>query len=81
MSVEDERLYVVRYNAYSSNNARSKYVNTTELSCIVNDLKPNTQYEFSVKLIKVFLIINHIIMYIKVTLIIRANLKVRGVYL
>lgn len=50
--MEDERLYLIRYNAYSLN-PRYKYVNTTELSCIINDLKPNTQYEFTVKLIKV----------------------------
>lgn len=53
MNVEDQRLYVVRYNVFSPNNARYKYVNTTELSCIINDLKPNTQYEFAVQLIKV----------------------------
>ncbi|CAH1731329.1 unnamed protein product [Aphis gossypii] len=52
-NVEDVRLYLVRYKpSYSPNNARYKYVNTTELSCIINDLKPNTQYEFTVKLIK-----------------------------
>lgn len=53
INVEDERLYVVRYNVNSPNNARYKYVNTSDLSCIINDLKPNTQYEFTVKLIKV----------------------------
>lgn len=53
LNMEDERLYIVRYNVYSLNNPRYKYVNTTELSCIINDLKPNTQYEFTVKLIKV----------------------------
>lgn len=53
LNVEDERLYLIRYNAYSPNNIRYKYFNTTELSCIINDLKPNTQYEFTVKLIKV----------------------------
>lgn len=53
LNVEDDRLYLIRYNAYSTNNVRYKYVNTTELSCIINDLKPNTQYEFTVKLIKV----------------------------
>ncbi|XP_025405538.1 neogenin isoform X3 [Sipha flava] len=52
LNIEEERLYVVRYNAYSPNNARYKYINTTELVCIIDDLKPNTQYEFTVKLIK-----------------------------
>ncbi|VVC27257.1 Hypothetical protein CINCED_3A012217 [Cinara cedri] len=52
MNVEDERLYLVRYNAYSPNNIKYKYVNTTDLSCIINELKPNTQYEFTVKIIK-----------------------------
>ncbi|KAF0761702.1 neogenin isoform X1 [Aphis craccivora] len=52
-NADDVRLYLVRYKpSYSPNNARYKYVNTTELSCIINDLKPNTQYEFTVKLIK-----------------------------
>lgn len=55
LNIEDESLYVVRYNAYSPNSVRYKYVNTTEQSCIINDLKPNTQYEFTVKLIKVIL--------------------------
>lgn len=53
INVADERLYIVRYNVYLSNNDRYKYLNTTELSCIVNDLKPNTQYEFTVKMVKV----------------------------
>ncbi|XP_050425598.1 neogenin isoform X2 [Adelges cooleyi] len=49
---DEKRLYVVRYNVYAPSNVRYKTVNTTELSCIINDLKPNTQYEFTVKLIK-----------------------------
>ncbi|XP_025206226.1 neogenin isoform X3 [Melanaphis sacchari] len=52
-NVDDVHLYLVRYkSSYSPNNSRYKYVNTTELSCIINDLKPNTQYEFTVKSIK-----------------------------
>ncbi|XP_060844411.1 neogenin isoform X2 [Rhopalosiphum padi] len=50
---EEMRSYLIRYkSSYSPNNARYKYVNTSELSCIINDLKPNTQYEFTVKSIK-----------------------------
>uniref|UniRef100_A0A2S2PN96 Neogenin n=1 Tax=Schizaphis graminum TaxID=13262 RepID=A0A2S2PN96_SCHGA len=50
---EEMRSYLVRYkSSYSPSNARYKYVNTSELSCIINDLKPNTQYEFTVKSIK-----------------------------
>lgn len=52
-NVNDERLYIVRYNAYAPGNEKYKYTNTTDLSCIVNDLKPNTLYEFTVKLVKV----------------------------
>ncbi|XP_050527006.1 neogenin isoform X2 [Daktulosphaira vitifoliae] len=51
-NVNDERLYIIRYNAYAPGNEKYKYSNTTDLSCIINDLKPNTQYEFTVKLVK-----------------------------
>lgn len=44
------RQYVVRYNAADS--SRYKYFNTTDFSCMIDDLKPNTQYEFAVKVTK-----------------------------
>lgn len=44
------RQYVVRYNPVDS--TRYKFHNTSELSCSIEDLKPNTQYEFAVKVTK-----------------------------
>ncbi|XP_020283453.1 neogenin isoform X2 [Pseudomyrmex gracilis] len=51
--VTDNRYYVVRYTSYHhSSSPRYKYYNATDLNCMINDLKPNTQYEFTVKLVK-----------------------------
>lgn len=44
------RQYVVRYNTVDS--TRYKYYNTTDLNCMIDDLKANTQYEFAVKVTK-----------------------------
>lgn len=48
--VLDNRHYVVRYNSVGSN--RFKYFNTTDLNCMIGDLRPNVQYEFAVKVVK-----------------------------
>ncbi|XP_012139642.1 neogenin protein frazzled isoform X2 [Megachile rotundata] len=51
--VTDNRYYVVRYTSHHhSSNPRYKYHNATDLNCMINDLKPNTLYEFAVKLVK-----------------------------
>lgn len=55
--VNDNRYYVVRYlptEALSLGQKRSqvKHVNTTELNTILDDLRPGTQYEFSVKVVR-----------------------------
>ncbi|XP_054161956.1 neogenin-like [Oppia nitens] len=51
--VTDNRRYLVRYtNNIHSNNPKYKYYNTTDLNCMIDDLKPNTQYEFAVKVAK-----------------------------
>ena len=51
--VTDGRYYVVRYTLYHpSINPRYKYFNATDLNCMIDDLKPNTQYEFTVKVVK-----------------------------
>lgn len=51
--VTDNRYYVVRYTSHHhSSNPRYKYHNATDLNCMINDLKPNTMYEFAVKLVK-----------------------------
>ena len=52
--VSDSRYYVVRYtSSHTSSNPRYRYVNSTVLNCMLDDLKPNTQFEFAVKVIKV----------------------------
>ncbi|XP_067629929.1 neogenin isoform X6 [Eurosta solidaginis] len=48
--VTDNRHYTVRYGISSS--SRYRYHNTTDLNCMINDLRPNTQYEFAVKVVK-----------------------------
>lgn len=44
------RIYTVRYNIVDS--TRYRFYNTTELSCMIDDLRPNTQYEFAVRAVK-----------------------------
>ncbi|CAB3375598.1 Hypothetical predicted protein [Cloeon dipterum] len=51
--VFDGRHYVVRYTSlHHAPNPRYKYVNTSQLNVIIGDLKPNTEYEFTVKVVK-----------------------------
>ncbi|XP_054015802.1 neogenin isoform X5 [Hylaeus anthracinus] len=50
--VTDDRYYVVRYTHHHSSSPRYKYHNATDLNCMIHDLKPNTLYEFAVKLVK-----------------------------
>jgi neogenin len=51
-AIADERYYLVRYNvADTYNNPKYKYKNATERSVIVSDLRPNTLYDFAVKLV------------------------------
>ncbi|XP_076293130.1 neogenin protein frazzled isoform X4 [Lasioglossum baleicum] len=50
--VTDNRYYVVRYMNHHSSTPRYKYHNATDLNCMIHDLKPNTVYEFTVKLVK-----------------------------
>ena len=50
----DSRYYVVRYTlTHASSNPRYRYMNSTVLNCMLDDLKPNTQFEFAVKVVKV----------------------------
>lgn len=44
------RFYTVRYNIVDA--TRYKYFNTTDMNCMIDDLRPNTQYEFAVKAVK-----------------------------
>lgn len=49
----DNRHYKVRYTSnLHSSNPKYRYLNSTKFNYIIDDLKPNTQYEFAVKLIK-----------------------------
>lgn len=48
--VTDNRHYVVRYS--STGSTKFKFHNTTDLNCMVTDLRPNTKYEFAVKVVK-----------------------------
>ncbi|XP_076055481.1 neogenin protein frazzled isoform X2 [Oratosquilla oratoria] len=53
--VSDDRYYTVRYTTYaqaSSSTPRYKYQNSTEVTSLIDNLKPNTVYEFAVKVIK-----------------------------
>lgn len=45
--VGDSRHYVVKYAAL--NGPKYRVYNSTELNCMITDLRPNTQYEFTVK--------------------------------
>ncbi len=48
--VNDNRYYSVRYNPKMSR--KKKTVNSTDLNAHIDDLKPNTEYEFAVRVIK-----------------------------
>ncbi|KAG5888723.1 hypothetical protein JTB14_023799 [Gonioctena quinquepunctata] len=48
--VKDNRYYMVKYT--DEKQRRTKYLNVTDLNVMVDDLKPNTLYDFSVKLVK-----------------------------
>lgn len=48
--VTDNRFYTVRYSTTGS--LRYRYHNATNLNCMINELKSNTQYEFEVKVVK-----------------------------
>ncbi|CAH0551604.1 unnamed protein product [Brassicogethes aeneus] len=49
-SVRDNRVYVIKYTVEKS--SKNRFENTSDLNYMINDLKPNTNYEFSVKLVK-----------------------------
>ncbi|XP_076366090.1 neogenin-like isoform X4 [Tachypleus tridentatus] len=50
--ITDSRFYTVRYVPYPySGHVRYRLYNSTDLNCMIDNLKPNTQYEFSVKVV------------------------------
>ena len=48
--INDNRYYTIAYNPKTSH--KRKYINSTDLNAHIEDLKPDTEYEFSVKVIK-----------------------------
>lgn len=48
--VVDNRHYTVRYNVAGT--SRYKFFNTTDLNCMIAELRPNSQYEFAVRVVK-----------------------------
>nr|XP_045611215.1 neogenin-like isoform X3 [Procambarus clarkii] len=53
--ISDTRYYTVRYTTYSSassSSPRYRYVNATDVTCLIDNLKPSTMYEFAVKTTK-----------------------------
>ncbi|XP_043474504.1 neogenin isoform X2 [Leptopilina heterotoma] len=51
--VTDNRHYSVRFTIFHhSITPKYKYYDSTDLNCMIHDLKPFTQYEFAVKLVK-----------------------------
>jgi neogenin len=55
--VTDNRIYTVRYQPHNSGSGaassrKPKYVNSTNLNLHIEDLKPDTEYEFAVKIVK-----------------------------
>jgi len=51
--VNDNRLYTVKYQlSGSAAGRRHKMVNTSKFSIDIDDLRPDTEYEFSVKIVK-----------------------------
>lgn len=49
--IPDDRVYLVRYNVADMSNTKYKYKNATERNVIISDLKPNTLYDFAVRLV------------------------------
>ena len=49
-SIVDDRVYTVRYKVADMTNAKYMYKNSTERNVIINDLHPNTLYDFAVRL-------------------------------
>ncbi|XP_066989583.1 neogenin isoform X3 [Macrobrachium rosenbergii] len=53
--ISDTRYYTVRYTTFalaSSSSPRYKYINASDVTALIDNLKPSTVYEFAVKTIK-----------------------------
>lgn len=51
-TVTDSRYYTVKYTNNLGQTQKFKYINSTDLNVVIDDLKPNTMYEFAVKVTK-----------------------------
>lgn len=49
-TIPDDRFYTIRYNVADVSLEKHQYLNSNERSVIVSNLKPNTLYDFSIKL-------------------------------
>ncbi|KAM3720689.1 Netrin receptor [Dirofilaria immitis] len=49
MVIPYSRQYTVRYSSSVENGGQRRYINTSELEVVVEGLRPNTQYEFAVR--------------------------------
>ncbi|XP_059093555.1 neogenin-like isoform X2 [Tigriopus californicus] len=53
--IPDHRYYIVRYTSVktlSTNKPRHEYRNSTDLNVMIDNLRPSTEYEFTVKVVK-----------------------------
>lgn len=52
-TASDNRYYVIRYTSnFRSSSPKYKFVNATKTSHMIDDLRPSTQYEFAVKVVR-----------------------------
>lgn len=49
--INDDRYYIVQYGA-TEKSSRNKNLNVSDLNVMIDDLKPNTMYDFKVKVVK-----------------------------
>uniref|UniRef100_A0A158PQE6 Neogenin-like protein n=1 Tax=Brugia pahangi TaxID=6280 RepID=A0A158PQE6_BRUPA len=49
LNIPYSRQYTVRYSSSVENGGQRRYINTSELEVVIDGLRPNTQYEFAVR--------------------------------
>ncbi|VDK69307.1 unnamed protein product, partial [Onchocerca ochengi] len=49
MDIPYSRQYTVRYSSSIENGGQRRYINTSEMEVVIEGLRPNTQYEFAVR--------------------------------
>nr|KAI8752120.1 neogenin-like; partial [Biomphalaria glabrata] len=50
--IMDDRYYTIKYRQLNLKNSKFKYINATDLNYHIESLRPHTEYEFMVKVIK-----------------------------